>query len=326
MSLIDAVSLDGNDELWNGKTTQKRPWTQLSHELERVPTSLVAANNTSCEMPYPHWHAQVEINFIYSGGMTYRMAGHTVELVAGDLCIFWGGQPHQAVHTAPGTELIAIHLPLVHFFRLRLTADLMHRLTRGATIVTRHEGHADEENFRRLAQYMHSDDPERREHAIDEVLLRINRINYEPYRLIDAEESSTSANEPLDPHSFRNVIDICAYITENFRDDIGSADVASFMEIHPKYAMSVFKKSTGMTLNEYITLLRLSYAQSLLLEDDITVLDVAMESGFGSLSAFSQSFRKVTGLTPTDFRKNRSTAMADAVAAPVAVDQSAMLL
>jgi hypothetical protein len=53
----EAVSLDGNKQLWNGKTQQKRAWTQLTHELERVPTSLVAAANTSCDMPFPHWHA-----------------------------------------------------------------------------------------------------------------------------------------------------------------------------------------------------------------------------------------------------------------------------
>jgi transcriptional regulator GlxA family with amidase domain len=67
--------------------------------------------------------------------------------------------------------------------------------------------------------------------------------------------------------------------------------------------MSVFKKSTGMTLNEYITLLRLSYAQSLLLGDEMTILDVAMESGFGSLSAFSQAFRRITGYAASEFRR-----------------------
>ena len=40
----------------------------------------------------------------------------------------------------------------------------------------------------------------------------------------------------------------------------------------PKYAMSLFKKSTGMTLNEYVNLLRLSYAQALLMHEDANVL------------------------------------------------------
>jgi transcriptional regulator GlxA family with amidase domain len=67
--------------------------------------------------------------------------------------------------------------------------------------------------------------------------------------------------------------------------------------------MSVFKKSTGMTLNEYVNLLRLSYAQALLMQEDGNVLRVAMESGFGSLSAFNKSFRKISGKSPSDFRK-----------------------
>jgi AraC-like DNA-binding protein len=255
-------------------------------------------------MPVPHWHAQVEVNFVYRGGVTYRMASHTVQLAPGDMCIFWGGQPHQATRLEPGTEFVAIHLPLVHFFRLRLPAELMHRLTRGATIMTHTAGPSDEETFRRMTQFMLGDDPARREYGIDELLMRINRIAFEPHRIIDGEADRLAERaETLDAPSFRNIIEICAFVTENFRDDIGSADVASSVDIHPKYAMSVFKKSTGMTLNEYITLLRLSYAQSLLVENDLTILDVAMESGFGSLSAFSQAFRKASGQSASDFRR-----------------------
>jgi AraC-like DNA-binding protein len=258
-------------------------------------------------MPVPHWHAQVEVNYVYSGGLTYRMSSHLAELRSGDVGIFWGGQPHQAIHVEPDTRFVAIHLPLVHFFRLRLPAELLHRLTRGATIATREVGTADAETFRRMTEYMTGDDPTRREYAIDELLMRINRIAFEPHRIIDAEGHEEAAVEAVDAPSFRNIIDICAFITENFRDDISSSDVASFVDIHPKYAMSVFKKSTGMTLNEYITLLRLSYAQSLLVEGDLTILDVAMDSGFGSLSAFSQAFRKVTGQSASDYRRTALT-------------------
>ena len=53
-----------------------------------------------------------------------------------------------------------------------------------------------------------------------------------------------------------------------------------------------------------ISLLRLSYAQALLLREDANVLRVAMESGFGSLSAFNKSFRKIAGMSPSDFRRD----------------------
>lgn len=279
----------------------------MDHELEALPNRLLARVNNTCDMAVPHWHAQVEINFIYSGGMSYRMSNYAVDLTAGDLCIFWGGQPHQAIDLQPGTELAAIHLPLVHFFRLRLSADLMQRLTRGGLAVTSTQGMADRELFHRLTDYMNGDDPARRTYAIEELLMRINRLNFDAHRVIDGGGDSETAAEPLDASAFRNIIEICAYVTENFRDDIGSAEIASSLDIHPKYAMSVFKKSTGMTLNEYLTLMRLSYAQSLLLDDDGNILDIALASGFGSLSAFSQSFRKITGQSPSDFRRQRGS-------------------
>ena len=71
--------------------------------------------------------------------------------------------------------------------------------------------------------------------------------------------------------------------------------------------MSVFRKATGMTLNEYVNLLRLSYAQALLMNEGANVISVAMDSGFGSLSAFNRSFRKLAGMSPSDFRKVSAT-------------------
>ncbi|TGT53281.1 helix-turn-helix transcriptional regulator, partial [Mesorhizobium sp. M2E.F.Ca.ET.166.01.1.1] len=95
----------------------------------------------------------------------------------------------------------------------------------------------------------------------------------------------------------------CDFIAENFLYDIDCVNIASAADIHPKYAMSLFKKSTGMTLNEYVNLLRLSYAQALLMHEGANVLKVAMDSGFGSLSAFNKSFRKLAGMSPSDFRR-----------------------
>ena len=52
----------------------------------------------------------------------------------------------------------------------------------------------------------------------------------------------------------------------------------------------------------------LSYAQAMLMRQDAKVLTVAMDSGFGSLSAFNKSFRKLAGMSPSDFRRVRLTA------------------
>lgn len=293
----------------NGKAAFDSAKILGDSRFDTPPTSLVASSNSGCKMPHPHWHAQVEINYLFSGALTYKMPGYNVHLSQGEVGMFWGGQPHQAIVASPDLQLVAIHLPLLHFFRLKVQTDLMVRLKRGETLVTRDADGGDETFFRRLTRYMQGSSSEQ-DQAINELLLRINRVNFEEHRMVGAEDEPV-LSEPVDNQNHRTVVDICAYITENFREDIGSADVASFADMHPKYAMSVFKKSTGMTLNEYITLLRLSYAQALLMKQDLTVLDVALESGFGSFSAFTNAFRRITGQSPSDFRKQRTNAAMD---------------
>lgn len=285
-------------------TASKRMWDPRKSTVEAVPNNLVVSHEQPGIMVRPHWHAQVEVNFVFSGALEYQMRGHRVRLQAGDLCLFWGGLPHQVIDTSDDALFVAVHLPLVHFFRLRLPPGITQKLMHGATLGTTEIDPTDHQSFRRWSDYMRSGDAGRREHAVDELLLRIDRMQFEPHRLIEPQDARRRPVPALDLQSFHNIGSICAFITENFREDIDSVAIAGSADIHPKYAMSVFKKSTGMTLNEYLNLLRLSYAQALLMHDDDSVLRVAMESGFGSLSAFNKSFRKIAGQSPSDFRRH----------------------
>ena len=224
-------------------------------------------------------------------------------MLAGDMCLFWGGLPHQMDYSSDDAVYAGAHLPLVHFFRLHLPVDLRHRLMTGATLVTGATDPSDVNNFERWNGYARSGDPAKTEHAVNELLLRLERVRFEPYRLVPDASAYADAASPFDQQSSRNVGHMCDFIAENFLYEIDCVDIAAAADIHPKYAMSVFKKSTGMTLNEYVNLLRLSYAQALLMNQDANVLRVAMDSGFGSLSAFNKSFRKLAGMSPSDFRK-----------------------
>lgn len=281
----------------------KRVWNQCDSKLGELPNTLLVSQAAPGIMTAAHWHAQVEVNFVYGGELSYRMHGHSVRLAAGDLALFWGGLPHQVTDVSDDAYYIAIHLPLIHFFRLRLPPALTNRLIHGATLVNAEPDPTDQQNFPRWERYMASADETRREHAIDELLLRIDRMQFEPYRLVAPAGLAEADVAPLDLQGFHNIGSICAFISENFREDIDAVDIASSADIHPKYAMSVFKKSTGLTLNEYVNLLRLSYAQAKLLSANDNVLRIAMDSGFGSLSAFNKSFRKISGMSPSDFRR-----------------------
>jgi AraC-like DNA-binding protein len=208
------------------------------------------------------------------------------------------------IDTTADSRYVAIHLPLMHFFRLRLPYPILHRLIHGATLVTTAVDKGDYCSFDRWAGYMLSADEAKAAHAVDELLLRIERIRFDSYSLVDSPGGDVAA-EPADPISFARVKYMCDFVADNFRRDIDTNAIALHADIHPKYAMNIFRRSTGMTLNEYVNLLRLSFAQAMLInDDDANVLRVAMESGFGSLSAFNKTFRKISGKSPSDFRRD----------------------
>ncbi|WP_198836126.1 helix-turn-helix domain-containing protein [Paracoccus sp. IB05] len=288
----------------------KRMWDPRKSVVERTPNQLVL----SCEQPgimtVPHWHAQAEVNYIFRGSLVYEIHGLTVRLSAGQMALFWGGVPHRVIDTEVDTYFHAIHLPLIHFFRLRLSSRTQQRLMSGAILISSNAAADDDAAFLRREEQLMSQAPRVANLALDELLLRIERLTVEPHHVIEPPGSEAGTDSGELP-SFQGLNRISRFIAENFREDIDSVDIAVSADIHPKYAMSIFKKSTGMSLGDYVTLMRISYAQSRLCAQEESIIDIAMDSGFGSLSAFNKAFRKRTGQTPSEFRRQRMSAALD---------------
>ncbi|MEB3044781.1 helix-turn-helix domain-containing protein [Rhizobium mulingense] len=272
--------------------------------IEGSPTALQMFHAHPLVMAMPHWHAQVEVNYVMRGTVHYRMSDHEFRLNPGEMCLFWGGQPHQMDESSDDSLYAGAHLPLIYFFRLRLPISISSRLMKGETLLTSATDAADNENFARWFRYSKSGDAAKAQHAVDELLLRIERIALEPYSMTTSKTTVSLEGDQPHPNSSRSVARMCDFIAANFLQDIDSVDIARAADLHPKYAMNLFKRSTGMTLSKYVTLLRLSRAQAMLMSEGANVLQVAMDSGFGSISAFNKSFRHIAGMSPSDFRRD----------------------
>jgi AraC-like DNA-binding protein len=290
-------------DLAESKVAGRAIYQPGASSIEGLPTALQMFHAHPPVMVMPHWHAQVEVNYVMRGTVHYRMNDHEFTLTAGEMCLFWGGQPHQMVESSDDSLYAGAHLPLVHFFRMRLPVVISSQLMRGATMLTSATDAADNENFARWHRYANSGDPAKSQHAVHELLLRIERILLEPYSMIGQAGRLTETDTPY-AQSSRNVARMCDFIAANFMEDIDTIDIARAADLHPKYAMNLFKKSTGMTLSKYVNLLRLSRAQAMLMSEEANVLQVAMDSGFGSISAFNKSFRHIAGMSPSDFRRD----------------------
>lgn len=94
------------------------------------------------------------------------------------------------------------------------------------------------------------------------------------------------------------------FIEENYHNKIYISDLAGQVNLNEQYFCRLFKKAVGHSPIEYINAYRIKQAKRLLEETDLQVTEVCLECGFNNLGNFMQEFRKRTGTTPLQYKKN----------------------
>lgn len=108
----------------------------------------------------------------------------------------------------------------------------------------------------------------------------------------DRNEKSRKANE------------IIKYIRERFSDkDLSIQSIANHAYLSQTYLCAYFKKTTGKTINEFITEVRIEKAKELLRDAHIKLYEITDTIGYTDVNYFSTIFKKHTGYTPSEFRE-----------------------
>lgn len=92
-------------------------------------------------------------------------------------------------------------------------------------------------------------------------------------------------------------------ILSRMNEGISVTELAACVHLSADHLNRLFKKQTGMTLLEFIVEQRMSMAKKLLSASDQSVGNIALQLGYSSFSYFSKVFRKVTGVSPVEYRQ-----------------------
>ncbi len=79
-------------------------------------------------------------------------------------------------------------------------------------------------------------------------------------------------------------------------------EIARQVGVHPVHLARVFRKFERCTLGDYVRQLRITYARQQMLYSRKPLVEIALAAGFADQTHFSRSFKRVTGMTPTEFR------------------------
>lgn len=93
------------------------------------------------------------------------------------------------------------------------------------------------------------------------------------------------------------------YLHAHYAESVCLDDVANAINISPGYISSLFGEYAGCSFVKFLRQLRVDKATTALLETDESVIQIAYNCGFGSISNFDRAFRAVVGQSPSDFRK-----------------------
>ena len=101
---------------------------------------------------------------------------------------------------------------------------------------------------------------------------------------------------------FEKLNTVIDYIGENYAYDITLEDAASYSGFSKFHFSRLFKEYMGCTFYDYLINQRIKATEVLLTRDDLSITDIALQSGFSSISTFNRTFKLKKGCTPGEYR------------------------
>lgn len=250
-------------------------------------------------MGYTHRHNECEINLLVSGRAKYFFKDRVVNIPVGRLMIFWATTPHSLVEASEDVVFMVADIPLEYVLQWGLPAAFIHRLLAGEICVDKRDADwsVDQCMLSRWSKSDFRSDAYARRILLLEAEARLMRL------AMESEPATVSELPPAGGKSSEKVIRMLQFMGRNYAQDIHIADVAAAVGLHPNYAVTLFKKFCGSGIQQYLTQIRLSHAERMLITGDETVLSIALASGFNSASQFYTEFARKHPFSPNRYRK-----------------------
>lgn len=96
------------------------------------------------------------------------------------------------------------------------------------------------------------------------------------------------------------------YVHENYSQDITIDSLCNYLDINKSYFCSLFKRYTGNTFSYFLNHFRVEKSKKLLINSNLSLLDIAIEVGFNNQNYYSMVFKKYTNMSPSKYRISTS--------------------
>ena len=143
--------------------------------------------------------------------------------------------------------------------------------------------------------------------AVNRLLDEIDNINTleDAQKYLNSYIGMIKENLEKDTSGYSSLVkDALKFIKQNFARDISLEAASEYINANPSYLSRLLKKETGRSFVEIVTQMRIDTAKYLLLQPGSRIMEVCAHVCYSNYAYFYQLFKKVVGITPTDYKKN----------------------
>ncbi len=255
-----------------------------------------------------HIHDWVEILYCLSGSMTAMLGSRDYPFAAHDLLIIPSHELHQITTlTAEPHEYIVIKFrPDLMITSMQLQSEyrcILPFLVRGGSY-QKHFCAAELENSEIPQLAQHFAEEYRQMQYGYEIALKADFYNLILWILRCWHKNTPPPKQNVSsPEQMQRLQLVLDYIGKNYAQPITAADAAEIFHVSYSYFSKVFSKASGCSFSDYVTAVRLSNAERLLITTEKTITEISFETGFSDLSYFTRRFTAKNSLTPRAYRE-----------------------
>ena len=277
----------------------------IHHEYELVDYQDTSRNRiwlNEQDTPFAsHWHPALEIIQPVQNNYTVICGDTSREIGPGQILLIPPGQRHELIAPPSGKRYIYL-LNVAAFSKLQSFARVMYILSQPLVLSQEDEGETYDTVCDLLWQIRdeYFNEREFSDLTIPSLLLRILVCigkNYRPPAHDIPKSSHARSRDYMELFS-----ETLNYIDEHFSESLTLEEMASRTGFSKFHFSRLFKKYTHYNFIDYLHFRRIKEAEQLLLRPDTSITDIAITSGFSSISTFNRIFRQEKGCSPSEYR------------------------
>lgn len=260
-----------------------------------------------------HKHTFIEIVYILSGSAIHIIGDRSVPASKGDLFIINYDTPHTFVRNEDSDEpLIAYDLLFTpDFFDSSLLNNVFSESMSSSFLFYSlfpeqqlasdvHISGSSYNVFGELFNKIYLEFTNRERGYINIISAYVTELIVKIFRKMDSAQ-----NKEVSSNQKQVVNNTLAYLRKNYQKQISLDELASQVFLSKDYFSRLFRQTTGVPASAFLQKIRVEEACNLLSTTNMAIKDVAQQCGFHDIKYFYSIFKKLTGLTPRQYRIDR---------------------